>query len=50
MDIFLTPTLTWSEPTGEVLDEQTRARVLRNITAALQFAGYVVGFFDLSAT
>lgn len=50
MDIFLTPTLTWSEPAGVPLEEEERARVLHNITAALQWAGYLVGFFDLHAT
>jgi len=50
MDIFLEDTLTWSEPSRGILDDQTRARVLRNITAALQWAGYRVGFFDLDQT
>ena len=49
MDIFLTDTLTWSEPDQVVLEDQTRTRVLRNITAALE-AGYRVGFFDLDQT
>ncbi len=50
MDIFLTATLTWSEPAGVPLGEETRARVLRNITAALQWTGYLVGFFNLDTT
>jgi hypothetical protein len=40
MDIFLDTTLVWSEPVGVVLDDETRTRVLHNITAALQWAGF----------
>ncbi len=50
MDIILTTILTWSEPAGVPLDEATQATVLRNITAALQWAGYLVGFFYLDRT
>jgi hypothetical protein len=47
MDIFLSTTLTWDDPPNLILDEPTRKRVLHNITAALQWAGYSVGFFSL---
>jgi len=41
MDIFLSPTLTWDNPPNLILDEQSRTRVLHNITAALQRAGFI---------
>jgi hypothetical protein len=47
MDIFLTAKLFWTIPPNTPLDDETSHRVLRNITAALQWAGYKVGFFSL---
>jgi hypothetical protein len=47
MDIFLSSKLLWTNPSNTPLDEETSHRVLRNITAALQWAGYRVGFFAL---
>jgi len=47
MDIVITPTLRWSDPPDVVLDDKTRERVLYNITSALQWAGFSVGFFML---
>lgn len=47
MDIFMTPTLRWNDPPNVVLDDATRERVLYNITSALQWAGFSVGFFML---
>jgi hypothetical protein len=47
MDIFLDRTLTWSDPPNVTMDEETRDRVLRNITVAFQWAGFDVGFFLL---
>ncbi len=49
MDIFLNLTLFWTNPPNTPLDDETRQRVLRNITAALQWAGFRVGFFALSS-
>jgi hypothetical protein len=47
MDIFLTKTLRWNDPCDVTLDDETRGRVLYNITSALQWAGFSVGFFEL---
>lgn len=47
MDIFTSANLTWEVPANVVLDDETRARVLHNVTAALQWAGFKVGFFSL---
>lgn len=47
MDIFICPTLNWDDPPGMVLDDKTTERVLYNITSALQWAGFRVGFFML---
>jgi len=47
MDIFLTKTLSWNNPQDVTLDDKTRERVLYNITSALQWAGFSVGFFEL---
>jgi len=47
MDIVITPTLRWSDPPDVVLDDKTRERILYNITSALQWAGFSVGFFML---
>ena len=47
MDIFLSAKLFWTNPPNTPLDEETSHRVLRNITVALQWAGYKVGFFSL---
>jgi hypothetical protein len=47
MDIFISSKLVWTNPPNTTLDQETSKRVLRNITAALQFAGYTVGFFKL---
>ena len=45
MEVFVPARLVWDDPPNEELDEQTRTRVLENITAALQWAGFSVGFF-----
>jgi hypothetical protein len=45
MDVFIGPKMMWNDPSGVPLDDQTRNKVLHNITAALQWAGYKVGFF-----
>ena len=47
MDIFLARTLRWNHPQDVTLDDKTRERVLYNITSALQWAGFTVGFFEL---
>ena len=47
MDIFLTRALRWNDPQDVTLDDKTRERVLYNITSALQWAGFSVGFFEL---
>ena len=44
MDIVISPTLRWNDPPDAVLDDKTRERVLYNITSALQWAGFSVGF------
>lgn len=44
-DIFIETTLAWDDAARTVLDDETRSRVLRNITAAIQWAGHDVGFF-----
>jgi len=46
MDVFVGEEIFWEEPSGVRLDELTRQRVLHNITAALQWAGFSVGFFS----
>ena len=48
MDIFLYPHLAWEDSPQKNVDELTRQRVLYNITAALQWAGFSVGFFSMS--
>jgi hypothetical protein len=48
MDIFLYPHLAWEDSPDKNVDELTRQRVLHNITAALQWAGFSVGFFPMS--
>jgi hypothetical protein len=48
MDIFLYPHLAWEDSPDKNADELTRQRVLHNITAALQWAGFSVGFFPMS--
>jgi hypothetical protein len=45
MDIVVDPVLIWDEPQNIPLDEATRKRVLNNLTAALQWAGYSVYLF-----
>lgn len=45
MEVFVPAKLVWDDPPNEELDDQTRTRVLENITAALQWAGFSVGFF-----
>jgi hypothetical protein len=45
MDIFVDSDIYWDEPERVKLDEPNRQRVLQNITAALQWAGFDVGFF-----
>jgi len=45
MDIFVDSDLYWDEPERVKLDEPDRQRVLQNITAALQWAGFDVGIF-----
>lgn len=45
MEIFIPTKLAWDAPLNEELDDQTRIRVLENITSALQWAGFSVGFF-----
>jgi len=47
MDIVLSPTLTWDDPPYVALDDQTRERVFYNITSALLWAGFSVGFVIL---
>jgi hypothetical protein len=47
MDIFLTPDLSWEDAPTQSIDEETRRVILRRITAALQWAGFSVGFFEL---
>ena len=47
MDIFLSAVLVWDDPPNVALDNETRTKVLHNITAALQWAGFSVGFFSL---
>jgi hypothetical protein len=47
MDIFLNRTITWDNPPNVAMNEETRDRVLRNITVAFQWAGFNVGFFLL---
>jgi hypothetical protein len=47
MDIFLYSHLAWEDAPRDNVDEQTRQRVLHNITAALQWAGFSVGFFSI---
>jgi hypothetical protein len=48
MDIFLLPTLVWEDAPTQSIDEETRKLILRRITAALQWAGFDVGFFDIT--
>lgn len=45
MEIFIPQKMVWDDPPNEELDDQTRARVLENLTYALQWAGFSVGFF-----
>ena len=45
MEIFIPKGMVWDDPPDVALDDQTRARVLHNITAALQWAGFSVAFF-----
>jgi hypothetical protein len=47
MDIVINPTLKWSDPPDVILDDRTREKVLYNITSALQWAGFSVGFIML---
>ena len=47
MDIIITKALRWDDRPDAVLDDETRERVLYNITSALQWAGYGVGFVEL---
>jgi hypothetical protein len=47
MDIVISPTLMWNDPPDVVVDDETRERVLYNITSALQWAGFSVGFVML---
>jgi hypothetical protein len=44
MEILLESDLVWDDPPYVRLDDATRERVLHNITAALQWAGFSVGF------
>jgi hypothetical protein len=45
MEVVIPQKLVWDDPPNEELDNQTRTRVLENLTSALQWAGFSVGFF-----
>jgi len=45
MEIAIPKKLAWEDPPNEELDDQTKSRVLENLTSALQWAGFSVGFF-----
>jgi hypothetical protein len=45
MGIIVEPDLLWKDPPNVRMDEANRARVLRIITAALQWAGFKVEFY-----
>ena len=45
MEVVIPQKLIWDDPPNEELDNETRRRVLENLTSALQWAGFSVGFF-----
>jgi hypothetical protein len=47
MDILVGSELIWDNPPGVYQDEPTRNGVLHNMSAALQWAGFRVGFFSV---
>ena len=47
MEVVIPQKLVWDDPPNEELDKQTRTRVLENLTSALQWDGFSVGFVVL---
>ena len=46
-DVFVPQCLVWDESQADVVDEETRERILRRIAAGIQSMGFSVGFFAL---
>jgi hypothetical protein len=45
-DIFIPPQLAWDDARAEPLDDATRDRILKRVTAAIQWLGFSVGFLN----